>query len=138
MALYLAGQKRLHQLRLVSVVKNQQPAFFSPQPHSHRLHGFILVFGILQRQVQRLGNTDIATGQLQLRVGPHPKHIAVVVAVAVGVFHRRLGFADAPQTTDRLGLRNRRRLPLMQLLVKRRQHLIPPGEIRVSAIGHSP
>ena len=138
MALNLAGQKRLHQFGAIGVVENQQPAFFSPQPYPHRLHGFILVFGILQRQVEGLGDTDIATGQLQLRIGPHPKHIAIVVAIAVGILHRRLGFANAPQPANRLGLRNRCCLPLMQLPVQRRQHPIPPGEIRVPAIGHRP
>src|SRR5437868_3098351 len=98
------GHEILYHFYIFSIIEDKQPATITFQPTFDSLDGKALILSIVFRQFQQLGNRPEVQDQLLTFLSLNPKHIRVLIIVAVRVFHSNLCFTNTAQTTNRTWL----------------------------------
>ncbi len=123
---------------VVGVVEDEQPVGVGGEPAEGGLDGEHLVLGVLLGEVEAAGESDVADDERFAGVGQGPEDGLVGCAVAVGVFERKLRFADATQAADGLGLREGGGLAGLESLSQSLQDLFAAREKLVGWVGGFP
>ncbi len=131
-------QQVSHQRQVIRIVENQQPITLLAEPALDCRDHQVLVLGVLLRQVQARGDGEQVRIQGLGRIGFGPQHKAILIAVAIGVFHRGLRFADAAQSADRLRLCQSRRLTRLEGVVDGLEHVFSAGKEGITWVGDGP
>ena len=117
------------------VVEHEQPAAVALEPPADGLDDEALVFGILNRQVERAGEVGEVGGEPRRLLGGDPPDEVVVGGVAVAELDGELGLAHPAEPVDSLG--NCRR-PRLERLGEPREQRLAASEARVPLVRHVP
>jgi hypothetical protein len=132
------GHEVWDDLQVVGIVQDAQPVLLSGQPLLHHLDHSGLVLLVLLVEVQHACDGHIVRNEGLLRSRSDPQDGLVLLLIAIGIFHRRLRFANASQSVDGQRLGESDRLRSRQLLMHGFEQILPSGKERVATVGHHP
>ena len=132
------GQELLRQGQVVGIVQDEQPAFVGSQPALNGGNNARLILLIFFPQIEQLSQRHKVSDEGLTGGCPYPEDVGILVAVAKGVFGRRLRFADAAESIEGLRLGQRRRSRSREPLVKQCQQVFATREERVACNGNVP
>src|ERR1051326_5660776 len=96
------GKKSGQEVGPISVVKNEKPVAVLFQPAFDGGNQHVLAGVLLLRQVQEPADFGKPCFDRFQRIGHRPKDSAIVIALAIGIFHRHLCLAHSAVTVNRL------------------------------------
>src|SRR6266849_9519083 len=109
------------------------------KPAQHRVDNLALILLVVLGQLQQYGDGQKIGYEQVNRLRPYPEHGRVVIAVAIGIFDGKLGFANAAQSANGLWLGDGNVVRVRpQGSSQPLQHLLPSSEEAVAPIGHIP
>src|SRR6266446_7539626 len=126
------------QIRMISIIQDQQPLSLPLQPVLHGLNHDSLFTCVFLWQIQQASNVCKRSVQRFYALGVSPQHGVILVVIAIGILDRKLRFANPTQTTDTARLTCNGGRSLLQLLMKLFQLLIAPRKKRIALVWEIP